>query len=352
VNRLERLTYDVTQAVRRSWFLSQYLLAARVTGPLLPREKVPANLPDRDTLLGDLRELFARDRANIEAGCYRLPHDLFVSPIEVVRQSRLFFDDLRRISRRRREERHQEVVEARRDEGGDFPRYYLQNFHYQTDGWLSDESAELYDYQVEVLFNGGADAMRRQALVPLHHHLKGRRIADCRLLDVACGTGRFLTFVKQNYPRLPVVGLDLSPNYLAKARRNLAPWSWVELRQGKAEELPFDDASFDAVSCIYLFHELPRRVRRRVAAEFARVLRPGGLAILVDSIQYGDAPVYDPLIDFFPLAYHEPYYADYARTDLPALFADAGLEHESSERVFMSKVVVVRKPGAGTREEA
>ena len=74
------------------------------------------------------------------------------------------------------------------------------------------------------------------------------------------------------------------------------------------------------------------------------MLRPGGRALFVDSIQYGDKAEYDGLIDFFPLAYHEPYYADYARTDLPALFADAGLEHESTARTFMSKVVVLRKP--------
>ena len=62
----------------------------------------------------------------------------------------------------------------------------------------------------------GADAMRRQALVPLHHHFRTRRTAEARLLDVASGTGRFLTFVKDNYPRLDVTALDLSPNYLAR----------------------------------------------------------------------------------------------------------------------------------------
>ena len=65
-----------------------------------------------------------------------------------------------------------------------FPRYYLQNFHFQTDGYLSDASAELYDYQVDVMFYGAADAMRRQALVPLGETLRGRRIAEMRLLDI------------------------------------------------------------------------------------------------------------------------------------------------------------------------
>ena len=45
-----------------------------------------------------------------------------------------------------------------------YPDYYLQNFHHQTDGYLSDHSAELYDLQVDILFNGAADAMRRRIL--------------------------------------------------------------------------------------------------------------------------------------------------------------------------------------------
>lgn len=47
-----------------------------------------------------------------------------------------------------------------------FPDYYLQNFHHQTDGYLSDHSAALYDLQVEILFNGAADPMRRRLLKP------------------------------------------------------------------------------------------------------------------------------------------------------------------------------------------
>ena len=80
------------------------------------------------------------------------------------------------------------------------------------------------------------------------------------------------------------------------------------------------------MSCVYLFHELPRAVRERAAAEFARVLRPGGRLVLVDSFQRGDKPAFDGLLELFPLAYHEPYYADYVRHDLRALFQDVGLD--------------------------
>jgi ubiquinone/menaquinone biosynthesis C-methylase UbiE len=294
-------------------------------------------------MMADLFELFRRDRANIEAGLYRAPRDLVASPLGAVRQSLRFLSDLGRIDRRRRERIHDEVrADAARVTR--YPDYYVQNFHFQTDGYLSDHSAAVYDFQVEVLFKGGADAMRRQALVPIAEHLCGRRIQGQRLLDVGCGTGRFLGFVKQNYPRLPVVGLDLSEAYLRRARRELDAWSWVELIQGAAEALPFADASLDLVACIYLFHELPRDVRARAAAEFARVLRPGGRLVLVDSFQRGDQPAFDGLLDLFPLAYHEPYFSDYVRHDLGALFAEAGLRPKSAERAHMSKVMTFDKP--------
>jgi ubiquinone/menaquinone biosynthesis C-methylase UbiE len=340
---LERLAYDVGQGARVAWYLGHYRLAQRRIEGAPSAGPIKGALPTREAMLRDLWALFARDRANIAAGRYRLPHDLVADPVDALRRSRLFLDDLAEVNRRRQEDAHQEVFHAA-TVNNRYPRYYLQNFHYQSDGWLSERSAELYDFQVEVLFNGGADAMRRQALVPLGEHLRGRRIADQPLLDVACGTGRFLSFVKHNWPRLPVTGLDLSRPYLEKARRHLAPWSWVRLVEGDAERLPFADGSFALVTCVYLFHELPREVRIAVAREMARVLRPGGRLLLMDSFQHGDRPEVEGLLELFPRAYHEPYFTDYARHDLVPLFAEAGLTHAGGDIAFMSKVMAFDRP--------
>ena len=341
MNPLERVAYDVGQAARVAWFYANAELAGRFAPPIVEPAEIEGALPTYRQMMADLYELFRRDRANIEAGYYRLPHDLFGSPRAALAQSIRFLSDLGRIDRRRRERIHDEV----RGEGGHrYPDYYAQNFHYQTDGYLSDHSAALYDFQVEVLFKGSADAMRRQALLPIVEFLRGRPIRAQRLLDVACGTGRFLAFVKQNYPRLPVVGVDLSPAYLRQARRDLDAWSWADLALGAAEALPFPDGSFDLVSCVYLFHELPRAVRVRAAAEFARVLRPGGRLVLVDSFQRGDEPGLDGLLELFPLAYHEPYFDDYVRHDLRALFQDVGLRPIAAERAHMSKIMTFDKP--------
>jgi ubiquinone/menaquinone biosynthesis C-methylase UbiE len=340
----ERLAYDLGQGARVAWFLGHSLIAERLAPPITEPIEIEGKLPTRAQMLGDLVRLMQRDRANIAAGHYRVPHDLVAGPRAAWRQSRQFLADLGPIDRRRRAKRHDDWSEASRNEGRRYPEYFLQNFHYQTDGYLSERSAELYDFQVEVLFNGAADAMRRQALVAIADRLRGRRIAGQPLLDVACGTGRFLSFVKQNWPRLPVVGIDLSGPYLRKARRDLEPWSWARLVEGPAERLPFADASFALVSCIFLVHELPRAVRAAIAAEMTRVLRPGGRLVFVDSFQPGDWPGFEGLLELFPRAYHEPYFADYVRQDLAALFAEVGLVPIRTERAYMSKIMVLDKP--------
>jgi ubiquinone/menaquinone biosynthesis C-methylase UbiE len=344
MNPLERIAYDLGQAARVAWFYAHAELAGRLAPPIVEPAEIEGSVPTLPQMMTDLYELLRRDRANIEAGYYRLPHDLYGSPRAALAQSLRFFSDLGRVDRRRRERLHDEVRGAPSDRTARYPDYYVQNFHYQTDGYLSDHSAAVYDFQVEVLFKGSAGAMRRQALLPVVEFLRGRPIRAQRLLDVGCGTGRFLGFVKQNYPRLPVVGVDLSPAYLRQARCELSAWSWVELALGAAETLPFADASYDLVSCVYVFHELPRAVRERAAAEFARVLRPRGRLVLVDSFQHGDEPGLDGLLELFPLAYYEPYFADYVRHDLRALFKGVGLRPIGAERAHMSKIMTFDKP--------
>jgi ubiquinone/menaquinone biosynthesis C-methylase UbiE len=108
--------------------------------------------------------------------------------------------------------------------------------------------------------------------------------------------------------------------------------------------MPFADAEFDIVSCLYLFHELPARVRRAVVAEIRRVLKPGGTLIFVDSLQTGDEPDYDALLDYFPFAFYEPYYARYLNEDLDRLMRP-GFTPEERSLAYFSKVVTYRRDG-------
>jgi ubiquinone/menaquinone biosynthesis C-methylase UbiE len=227
-----------------------------------------------------------------------------------------------------------------------YPPYYRRTFHWQTDGYLSEHSAELYDVSVEFLFGGMADVMRRQCLVPLHAAAQAST-RPLRILDVGCGTGRTLAQIAAAQPAAELAGVDLSPFYIERARAELPH---AELVAGNAESLPFADASFDAVVSVFLFHELPRHARRTVWAEARRVLRPGGRFIVVDSVQRSDSQEIAYFVDRFSRDMHEPFYREYIEDDLAAGLRGEGFAIESVEPAYLAKVVTARtpQPGAAT----
>jgi len=342
-NTLEKLAFEATQVARIGWYFGHKALVARLTKPAPAPHLRGRTVPDRQRLIADLWQLVERDWRNIEAGIYAPPEDGRGNPFDGLRRAADFFADLRDVETRR----HGTAADVLlRDEAERYPRYYRRMFHFQSDGYLSEASAERYDYQVEVLFGGGASLMRRQALVPLRaalrHYPDGA--ATARLLDIGCGTGSFLREVKRNFPRLAVTGLDLSDPYLVVAERRLADWSRVALIPGAAEAIPFPDNEFEIVSCIYLFHELPPVVRRAVVDEIRRVLKPGGTLIVADSLQTGDEPAYDAVLDYFPIAFHEPYYPSYLSEDLDRLFSP-GFTLEERSLAYFSKVLSYRCDG-------
>ncbi|MSO64786.1 MAG: class I SAM-dependent methyltransferase [Alphaproteobacteria bacterium] len=339
---LRGLFYAATQGGRVAWYLGHYLLSARPAGPAVPRERRPkGQLPTLTQVLEDLGTLFGREWRDIERGLYRLPHDALRSPADVIGASLDYFGDVRRVTRRRR---HGETHLAATQAGAGVPDYYAQAFHFQTDGYLSARSARLYDQQVEVLFLGGADAMRRRALPAIA--TRAAAAEPLRLLDLGAGTGRLLGFIADNFPRVERVALDLSAAYLHEARRQLRRWPGGAFVQGAAEAIPLAERSVDIVTAVYLFHELPAEVRRRVVAEAARVLRPGGTFVVIDTIQLGDHAPYDGLLDWFPAAFHEPYYAPYVREDTAGLITAAGFIPATSERAFLSKVSAFTRVGS------
>ncbi len=346
-----RVAYGATQLPRLAWYTGHAYAVQRLAAEARRREGIEETPPREgdnrapvlgtQRLYGDMAELLARDLANVESGLYPLPADHDGSLPTLIRRSRLFFQDLPDIHRRRSEGRHDEV--RTQDMQGKRPDYYLQNFHFQSGGWLTEDSAQRYDTQVEVLFKGTANAMRRMALPELAEIFKGRDQRKLRLVDIGCGTGRFLDFVKQAWPRLPVTGIDLSEAYIDHARRHLRRWSRVTALVAKAESLPLADASQDAVTSIFTMHELPPKIRREMIAEAARVLKPGGRLVILDSLQRRDVPDYDGLLERFPQNYHEPYYESYLDEDFAHIASAHRLVHVRDEPAFVSKVMVFDK---------
>ena len=343
---LDKLIYQTTQKIRSAWYSAHYAAAMRSAPSIEGSPEGP--LPSWRTVYDDLNNLLERDWQNVREGLYPAPLPADTGPITSARKSFAFFRDLSAVNRRREASDGQEVVNP--DLCGRYPRYFLQNFHYQSGGYLTDESAALYDHQVEVLFVGGADAMRRQCLGALTAFLQTTAVRRANHLDIACGTGRFLAMLKDARPRLRVTGTDLSQPYLRETQRNLADWSRTGLVHANAEELPFADASYDTLSCVFLFHELPQRARLRAAAEIARVLKPGGRLFFLDSMQIGDRPDYDALLRRFPVAFHEPYYHDFITSNLISMFEESGMRILRTQREFFAKLLVAEKPGRLTTD--
>ena len=340
VSALDRLSYAARQTARVAWYAGHYAAGLRLLKPM-PKPDFPIGpTPTRAELTADMRQLFEREWRDIERGLFAAPRALEPEPAELLRRSLLYFRDLPRVDARR----HGELDEMPPGRQGDgLPGYYRQNFHFQSGGWLSDESAAIYDIQVEVLFTGAADVMRRRAFNPIARWMAGRNQRELSGLDVGCGTGRLLAFLREAWPGLRLTGLDLSAPYLAEARRLIGPTARVKLVEGAAEELPFDDESLDFVVSSFLMHELPPPVRVKVISEMARVLKRDGLVVIVDSIQKGDQPAWDGLLDLFPHYFHEPYYAEYANGSIEAWAAEAGLAPVHGERAFLSRVSALRR---------
>ncbi len=302
-------------------------------------------------MVGRLQQRYERllecDLAQVARGTY--PRDLLyqLPLLDYLRQLPEALADLPRFLWRSYTAAHDDLprgVDRQR-----YPSYYLRTFHWQTDGWLSDRSARLYDPSVEFLFGGTADVMRRMAIPPLVAAVRG--MARPRILDIACGTGRFLAQLARALPDAKLFGLDLSAPYLKKASALLAGRD-VSLVSDNAEAMPWADGHFDAVTSVFLFHELPADARRRVAREAWRVLAPGGRFVVCDSAQLAESADIEPVLRSFPAAYHEPYYKSYLRDDLAGVLAESGFAVESTEAHLVSKVVVAYKPAVRARRRA
>lgn len=318
---------------RAAWFGGAAAAGRAVVRPAdAPKVRTTAKPPSRAAVRRAYGEAFAKDARDVAAGLYPAPDDGALDPVRAIASVVDVVTDAREVEARRR---RGAGTEARKEsESAAYPTYYRQNFHYQSGGWFTPESARRYEDQVETLFAGAAGPMRRRALSLLAQAWRGRDQRGLRVLDLACGSGAFLGDLRRTFPRATIAGLDLSRAYLAEARRR----SGVDaLVQAPAERLPFADGGFDAVSCIFLFHELPPRVRPRVAAEIARVLKPGGVLALADSVQSADEPELTRMLETFPAYFHEPYFASYQATDLPAQFAEAGLRLAAVDKAFLTK---------------
>lgn len=121
-----------------------------------------------------------------------------------------------------------------------------------------------------------------------------------RVLDVGCGTGALSVAAAERWPAVTVDGIDASDGMLAIARTHLAERpaavrERVRYTRAWADELPFEDGSFDLVVSAFVLQLVPSAPR--ALREMRRVLRPGGRLASVRWLQGGEPMAADTAYD-------------------------------------------------------
>jgi ubiquinone/menaquinone biosynthesis C-methylase UbiE len=159
--------------------------------------------------------------------------------------------------------------------------------------------------------------------------------ADDRVLDLACGTGRASRLAARI--AASVVGVDLSPEMLARATVAAAGIENLRFELADAERLPFADAEFTALMCSNAFHHYPDP--SRAVSEMARVVAPGGRVVIGDACSDLLAA---RIADAFLRRAEPGHVRLYRSAELGAFLLDAGFTKVMLRRLVRGGFAIVR----------
>lgn len=159
----------------------------------------------------------------------------------------------------------------------DYPRWYLQHWHFLPEGYLSRRSAAGYEGVVRQIYNLTRESAVLESLLDL---MRAEKHED--VLELGCGPGRALETLSAGLPRAHFTGLDLSPFMLERAERRNRGVSRIDLIHADGGSLPWASPAFDAVVAIHYFGHLPEPARPAAIAEARRALTPTGRLYVVD----------------------------------------------------------------------
>lgn len=140
-----------------------------------------------------------------------------------------------------------------------------------SEEWF-DNQAKVYDETDTILYSKYGKISCKN----IYDYLSDKKYET--LLDVGCGTAYLIELLSKTH-RAKHVGLDLSSEMIRQASDKKI--DGAEYVVGKSDELPFEDNTFDVVTCSQSFHHYPDT--DRAMREVFRVLKPGGIYILSDT---------------------------------------------------------------------
>lgn len=231
------------------------------------------------------------------------------------------------------------------------PKYVLQEFHNLPNGNYSKRIGRGYAH--------GFDHVMLGSLKKGRQHIAAALQGAEKALDLGCGAGHMGAALHEAGIK-QIWGLDPSPYLLQIAAEK---YPYLQLIHGVGETIDLPDASMDAISVCFVFHEIPPRYLKQVLSELQRVLKPGGKIAVIEPSkvqwtdstwalwrQYGWRGVY---FKFMAFRVFEPFVEAWHKQDFPALLAEYGFEVEQDESGCPFRFVVAHRqvPIAPTLEK-
>ena len=140
-----------------------------------------------------------------------------------------------------------------------------------SEEWF-DNQAKVYDETDTILYSKYGKISCKN----IYDYLSDKKYGN--LLDIGCGTAYLIELLSKTH-QAKHIGLDLSSEMVRQAReKNI---DGAEFVIGKSDELPFEDNTFDVVTCSQSFHHYPDT--DKAMKEVLRVLKSGGIYILSDT---------------------------------------------------------------------
>jgi ubiquinone/menaquinone biosynthesis C-methylase UbiE len=212
------------------------------------------------------------------------------------------------------------------------PDYAKSEIHLQPGGNMEEDLAGyIYDHALMVFLGGVGD--NDQAYKMFAYSTAEPHDGDIkRILDIGCGAGALTMALKEKYPNAELVGTDISAPLLKYAHKRAHEAGFdISYEQMPAEDMSYDDNSFDVITANLLFHELPVEIAKQVISEAFRVLRPGGVFHVFDFPGDKKSNAYRMIFVEMDAADNgEPYLPGFVRSNLEDIMIQTGFEmHEA-----------------------
>jgi len=187
-----------------------------------------------------------------------------------------------------------ELYNVIEDKDIEYPSYYTQPFHgYDTGNlnWLAAQEGEAATLSMSVNYWDNVSPYIAEQWVRLNvsshinNYIKTQQLDyPYHILDMGCSIGVSTEYLYNSFRRTKnIQGLDLSPYFLSvasfrKHERNLS----INYIHGNAENTKLPARSYNMIVCNFMLHEVPNNATKNILNEIYRILKPGGVIVIVD----------------------------------------------------------------------